>query len=456
MFSNRRHLTRNISTLALLSVCTAASTYGQDVELKKIAEFTGHPQGVDYLRWDARGTNVLSWSHDGTAQIWMPEAAEDAVVLVHGAPVLWADWALDGTQVLTVAADGLVRLFDAKDGQLLHSLQHPPSVRAWASWSPSGNQIVVGAWDEERGRHLRLWSPSRPEEDPRTLDRTGGLTLFDWHPEEDSFLTVSDDNTLRIWAFKDDEPTVAWSREIEGGITTAAWSRDGESIAIAHGILDHDNALIVIGPDQEEGVLDGENEGNVGDAGIVEIWSPGDDKPSWRFRASLNTPVGMLAWSADGIQLMTLPFGRPARLWKLDPERENDGKPIAAELQRDRGGPPKTSLDSLWISPCGRTAATPSMTAERRRQLIIEFWDTTDGSRQGTHSFDATMAEVVWSPDGSRVAILAHRDGEMELTIWQISFPAAPAMSRRPSMLMRIDRAIPTHSLFPNHRIPPP
>jgi len=176
--------------------------------------------------------------------------ANDSIVLAgHGAPVLDAAFDPAGARVLTAAADGAVRLWDANSGQLLRELRNDGVKAFWVRFSGDG-QIGAGifsdgetrVWDLASGRVLHVIDgESSPRQDALAAL---GLTPPVWQDQRYYQLAFSPDGerllTSAIGAAPrlTDVRTGAMIARLEGHratVASAAFSPDGRHLITASG-----------------------------------------------------------------------------------------------------------------------------------------------------------------------------------------------------------------------------
>jgi WD40 repeat protein len=79
-----------------------------------------------------------------TATVWEAATGKRELELVgHLGLVMHATWSPDGTTVVTAAADGAARIWDAKTGDQM-ALYRPPGRARVANFAPDGNRLVIG------------------------------------------------------------------------------------------------------------------------------------------------------------------------------------------------------------------------------------------------------------------------------------------------------------------------
>lgn len=137
----------------------AAFRVGDDRPLKV---WRGHTQDVNSVRWDAAGKLLASGSDDGTVRIWSLTSERALhVVSDHTQEVNCVRWG-PGDVVASAGADGLVLLFDAEAGEVIHKLKAHGANIPHLRWSPSGDYCasadelgLVLVWDAGTGGIVR-------------------------------------------------------------------------------------------------------------------------------------------------------------------------------------------------------------------------------------------------------------------------------------------------------------
>lgn len=140
-------------------------------------EIDYHKDQVDSIQFSNQGLRFITGSQDGTAAIWSFKNKKweplvlnmltrlDQTIERDGHPkrVLIVQWSQDDRYVMTSTVDYKIRVWDSKDGRLLHILDehkhdvyllesHPIDPRILISASHDGTMII---WDIERAKVIR-------------------------------------------------------------------------------------------------------------------------------------------------------------------------------------------------------------------------------------------------------------------------------------------------------------
>ncbi len=202
-----------------------------------------HTAAVTTLAWSTRQPELLvSGGLDKQAVVWNTTSHTPQTIFTrHTTAIESATWASDGQTVATSSHGGVVRIWNAENGQLVHGFfmdaQFPMRAVSFAS---SGGQLAVGGDDGI----VRLWD---------------GLVCQ--QQKQNDFGTRCLDVPQRLHAH-------------QGNVRTLAWSSDARFLATG------------------------------GDDGILAIWYPAQSQTPL-LKVSLNAPLLALAWSADSKQVAT-------------------------------------------------------------------------------------------------------------------------------------------------------
>jgi WD40 repeat protein len=165
VFENRGHGGHPVYSVQFSPSGNELITTGTDLVVRlwsrdgKLLMEHDHVEQPFFASYDRTGTRVLSVGRQ-SASIWNPLTALREVQLVgHTGFVLTGSWSRDDTMVLTAAADGTARLWDAERGDQLAVYQHRGNVR-FASFAANANRVIIGDDDgsvaihDVGGQHL--------------------------------------------------------------------------------------------------------------------------------------------------------------------------------------------------------------------------------------------------------------------------------------------------------------
>jgi WD40 repeat protein len=295
----------------------------------------------------------------------------------------------------------------------LRGLSEPPAgelvLRAHAGgaccvrYAPGGSVLASGGRD---GR-VRLWD-ARTGRELRTLEgHEGDVNMVAFSPDGARLASAGDDRTVRVWDLRKGQLQFALTGH-PGRVYSVLFTGDGRRlITKAHGRGIH---LWDARTGRPEGALPGE------DAGSMALSPAGDrlavacrdsplrffdlagqtSAPGWDLRH--RGRVDDLAFSPDGSVLASA--GRQdntGRLWSV---------PTGAELAVLRGH--LHAVHAIAFSPDAQLVATAS------RDTTVRLWDCRGNQKALLRGHTDCVWSVAFAPDGSRLAS-ASRDGTVRL-----------------------------------------
>ncbi len=331
---------------------------------KELRKLEGHELGVMSVDASADGKRLVSGSLDGTVRVWDVATGKELLkVTACDRGVRAVAFLPDGKSVVSGDSEGSLRRWDAVTGKELEAVapdkaaEGPPDSIHALDWSPDGERIVTASaegirlWDAASGKMLRLLG--------RLTDEVWDVV---WSPDGKQVVAVGRrDGSVHAWDPDNGEELFLYGPAHKGGVSKAAFSRDGKRLASGGGSFDP----------------------------TVYVW----DTKTGKLLKSLEAPMQFLeglAWSPDGKRLASVARDNVLRVWDVEAGKE----------LRQFSEPARTFRHVAW-SPDGRRLATSS------EDHTAYLWDV-DGPAEprplGPEP-GASSKSAVFSPDGRLVAV---------------------------------------------------
>ncbi len=440
----------------------------------------GHSDYVTDVTFSPNGGEVVSSSWDSTLRIWDASSGDVIRTVDEGSQVFAVSFAPDGKEIISASGElnrwsaasgdllrtwraslednvsfradevafspdgrkivsngytGLLIVWDAFTGSLLHTLYGSDSVGAFA-FSPDGRQIVASS----PGGRLKLWDIAGG----RLLRSLGARSLqvedVAISPRENHFISVDSDNTLKLW-----NATNGHLAHVFGGssdsVSAVAFSPDGQHVASGsyntldlwaagsrrllralEGDFGRINA-IDFSPDGRLVALGSGKSYSCGrtrtkksewcdkvpslilfSIGHVQLWGVSNGELLQSFRGHINPeygipePVNTVAFSPDGELIASGSLGHTVKLWDV----------VTGQLSRTLEGH-SNYINSVAFSPDGRHLVSGG------GDRTLKLWDV-DGGRllRTLRGHSDHVQAVVFSSDGRQI-LSGSRDKTIKL-----------------------------------------
>jgi WD40 repeat protein len=139
-------------------------------------------------------------------------------------PIVDIAFAPDGA-VLVSASRGAVRLWTVSDGALLHTLEGYTEHVTSVDFSPKGDLVATGSWDEM----IKLWRASDGTLLREWRDLSGSMISIAFSP--DGAILASGDGMVQLWQVTDGELLRIQSGHEDPQVQSIAFSPDGTILA---------------------------------------------------------------------------------------------------------------------------------------------------------------------------------------------------------------------------------
>jgi WD40 repeat protein/transcriptional regulator with XRE-family HTH domain len=271
-----------------------------------------------------------------------------------------------GDRIATAGPDRLVRIWDAKTGELLMTLAGHSDKVMNTAFSPSGDRLVTASLDGT----ARVWDLRSGETVLVLEGHTDGLISPAYSPDGRQIVTTSFDGTARLW----DAETGQMELTLQHSGPTAGphFSPDGTLVAIAD-----DKAV------------------------MARIWDTRTGKEVLDLKGHADG-LNEVAFSPDGSQLATASSDFSVKLW------DSRTGAVLKTLEGHTGW-----VYSVEFSPDGSTVISGSQDG------TAKLWDAASGKLIMTLAGSSGgVGEVSISPDG-RSVVTSGSDGTA--SVWDIS-----------------------------------
>jgi WD40 repeat protein len=190
--------------------------------------FSGSPGkgGGSQVLFSPDGSTLLAWGQAPTCYLLDPDGKARAELVGHkpgprGSAILCANFSEDSKLLATGGADATVRIWDAKSGKLLQTLD-VEKVRSfnWATFTPDAKLIATSMGDNSIG----LWDVQSGQLKQKLSGHINEIRRIDISPDAKWMVSASSDKTMRLWRMSDLKPVALL--EGHGEMVNTMWRGD--------------------------------------------------------------------------------------------------------------------------------------------------------------------------------------------------------------------------------------
>ncbi len=386
-----------------------------------IGAFRGHTGQVSSASFSRDGAQVLSLGADGSVRLWDVASRQERVVYAAKAPAHWrgtsAALSPDGTLLAVPASQG-VQLLDVKSGAAVATLGGHPTWIGHVVFSPDGTRLAVAGDGGEDAVHV--WQVA----ERRVLCRVAGQPYAVAFAPDGRLLATLLGDTLKVWDAASGRE-IANLRGHTGTVRGLAWAPPGRFLASAaddqtvrvwdvltaseHRIFrGHAAAVFSVAYHP-----DGRRIASGDASGVLKVWDVARDQRAVALPGTDH--LSDVVFTADGrCVLAAKTHGEQSQIlgWEADTGRLT----VAHSLEV----PPRTEwpLKYVAFSPDGRLYAAPSP----RNPAAVRILDVATGKEVATLlGHQARVRAVAFSCDGRLVASASgEKASPCELFVWQL------------------------------------
>jgi WD40 repeat protein/transcriptional regulator with XRE-family HTH domain len=353
-----------------------------------------HMSGTAPIAFNPEGTLLASGSNQGVVELWQIEGQRNrrhvGTLRGHRWLVSAVSFAPHGL-LASVAYGGQVRLWDARSGRLLKTIQGYSRLMSALAFSPDGGLLaqgddngVVRVWDLSSGRCLAAMQ-----------GHVGPVWTISWRSDGMSFASGGDDREVKLW-----EARTGRLLKSFGGHTVVIW-------ALA---FSPDGALLASG----------------GADKVIRLWPlarEGEEDQLVTLEGSIDM-IMSLAFSGDGGLLASGHLNGEIKLWDTSILRPSSGQ--AAHSAGVASGQCLHTMQhyaspvgALYVNADGKTLISSS------NHGALKWWDV--ASEQCVETLPADVVgnwvkAVAFSADG---ALLATGSADQSVQLWRVDENAA-------------------------------
>ena len=310
-------------------------------------ERKGHRGLVRSVAFAPDGNTLASGSYDTTIKLWDARSGEILRTLEgHTSGVLSVAFVPDGNTLASSSLDTTIKLWDAHGGEVLRTLEgHTNEVRS-VVFAPDGKRLASGSGDKT----IKLWD-ARSGALLRTLEgHTSAVRSVAFAPDGSTLASVSWDNAIKLWDARSGE-TLRTLESHTGSVRSVAFAPDGQTLA--SGSWDNTIKLWDVSSGELLRTLEGHTDSVVSvafapDGKTLTSGSWDNTIKLWDARSGelLHTLEGhradviSVAFTPDGQALASSSGDKTVKLWRV-PARERAWNAFVADYSAGAAGLPE-------------------------------------------------------------------------------------------------------------------
>ncbi|MFT5327938.1 MAG: WD40 repeat protein/serine/threonine protein kinase, partial [Planctomycetaceae bacterium] len=349
---------------------------------------------VDAIALAPGGKQFVTGGWNGSATIWDLESGRQIKQLNHdGLYIYSVDWSADGKWIATGSNDavnGYVQVWNVATGERVsqkfgnnsdEATSHTDAVLS-VHFSKAGDdsqKLLTTSYDST----ARLWNVATGKQDRRFLGHNGWVWDAQFSPDEKKIVTVSQDGTAIVWDATTGEPGSPFNGH-HGPVYSAAFSATGDAVVTGG----YDKRVLVWRPS------------DVRPYDYTRLSSNGGVIPPPKFRSldGHNGPVRTVAFSQDGLRIISGSQDNTIRLW------DSEGGQLLKSFRGHDG-----AVRTVAFAQSDQVILSGSHDNSIRKWNISEYEEIRVLQGQVLEGHVDAILSAGFSPDGERI-VTASRD----------------------------------------------
>lgn len=252
-----------------------------------IRYFKGHTDNVVSATYSQDGNLIVSLSADGTVRVWNSETEQNvktfnAISVIneetHFMSVVLSP---DGKRVAATMHNGKIAIWNIDTASVVSIMNHDTNPVNCVDYSSDGKCIVSGSINH----NIKIWNVENGELIMTLNGHTGIINTIIYSPDSKQIVSASDDKSIICWDAKNGN--IHWKNmSCSGTVRSLAFSPDGK-IVVA--VTDDENEPVIV-CDSQSGVIlvsykglaqpansisfspDNRHFATVGENGVITVW----------------------------------------------------------------------------------------------------------------------------------------------------------------------------------------
>jgi Tol biopolymer transport system component len=180
--------------------------------------------------WSPDGTRLATGGNNGLLKIW--DARTGQLILTcedcSVAPINAVAWSPDGRRLASASGEKIARVWDVSSGRCILTYNgHSSSVQAVA-WSPDGSRLASASEDET----VQVWDAGSGKAFLTYNGHSWFVLAMAWSPDGSRLASASVDKTVQVWDAGSGKPFLTYNGHSDR-VRAVAWSPDGSCLASA-------------------------------------------------------------------------------------------------------------------------------------------------------------------------------------------------------------------------------